>query len=411
MKDKPEKLLIVDDEHLVRQYLSTVCRRLNFNVDTAADAATFERKLTSFSPAVILLDLQIPGEDGIKLLKMLKDYGSNAKIILVSGMDERTLATTTQVGKSLGLNMQGALTKPVLVDTLRNKLNRLRSVGCEVRADQLDKAIADGEIRPAYQAKAVRQFDGTWAITETEALARWHRRDSSVVFPSQFLGVAEKAGLLPALTRSMLAQVVSQLRRWESRGLQISAAVNLSPSSLTDASFPDQLAALMKKFALENSRLTLELTESAALQNEGLAMEILSRLRILGFGLSLDDFGTGYSSLEQLYRMPFNELKIDRFLVREIGVRREAETIVEAVISLGQKLNLGVCAEGVETPEVVDFLFDAGCDKLQGYYLGRPSSAEALEHRVREFGQKGFGLDVLLAKHQESAADALVHTH
>lgn len=199
----------------------------------------------------------------------------------------------------------------------------------------------------------------------------------------------------------MLEQVVSQLRRWETRGLRLSAAVNLSPSTLTDSSLPDHLEELMKKYTLENSRLTLELTESAAIQNKRLAMEILSRLRISGFGLSLDDFGTGYSSLEQLYRMPFNELKIDRFLVREIGVRREAETIVETIISLGQKLNLKVCAEGVESAAAVDFLYDAGCDKLQGFFLGRPSSAEALEHRAREFELEGFGLEVLLARHQQ----------
>ena len=204
------------------------------------------------------------------------------------------------------------------------------------------------------------------------------------------IGVAERSGLLSAMTRSLLEQVVAQLQLWERRGLCLSAAVNLSPSTLTDSTLPDYLSSLMQKHGLGTSRLTLELTESAAVQNQSLAMEILSRLRILGFGLSIDDFGTGYSSLEQLYRMPFNELKIDRFLVREIGVRREAEVIIETIISLGQKLNLDVCAEGVESRGVVEFLCAAGCDKLQGFYIGRPASPGALLHRAREFEQCGF---------------------
>lgn len=402
MKDKLPKLLIVDDEQPIRQYLSTVCKRLRFEVATASDRANLERQLIAFSPAVILLDLQMPGEDGVQILKLLKNHGSDARIIIVSGMDERTLATTIEVGDSLGLNMDGALTKPVLIDSLKNKLGNTHRSGPSVRVDELERAIADGEIRPAYQPKAVQMDDGSWVISETEALARWYRRDSTVVYPNEFLNVAERAGLLPALTSSMVEQAVSQLRRWEMRGLKLSAAVNLSPSTLTDSGLPDQLEGIMNRYRLENSRLTLELTESAAIQNAGLAMEILSRLRILGFGLSIDDFGTGYSSLEQLYRMPFNELKIDRFLVRDIGIRREAETIAEAIISLGQKLNLAVCAEGVETAVAVDFLYEAGCDKLQGYYLGRPSSPEALEHKARDFQQNGFGIEVLLARHRTS---------
>ncbi len=391
MNNQLDRLLIVDDEEYVRQYLATVSRRLDFDVAMASDRQTLERQLVSFDPDVILLDLQMPGEDGINVLKLLKNYNSRAKIILVSGMDKRTLATAAKVGESLGLNMDGALQKPVLMETLRDKLRKPRSADTVIRPERLEDAIANGEIRPAYQAKAVRKSDGRWAISEAEALARWHRPESEVVFPSQFLTIAEHSGLLPALTDSMLEQVVLQLRDWENRGLHLSVAVNVSSCSLTDATFPDRVEELMRRYGFDNSRLILELTESAAIQNKGLAMEILSRLRIKGFGLSIDDFGTGYSSLEQLYRMPFSELKVDRFLVREVCTRSEAGIIVKAVIKLAKELNIGVCAEGVETADVVDFLLDAGCEKIQGYFLGRPSSAEALETLAMRFQRTGFG--------------------
>ena len=125
------------------------------------------------------------------------------------------------------------------------------------------------------------------------------------------------------------------------------------------------------------------------MQDAELAIEVLGRIRSKGFGLAIDDFGTGYSSLEQLYRMPFSELKIDRFLVREIGKRLEAATIVEAIIMLGHKLGLQVCAEGVESQQVLSYLLEAGCDKFQGYYVGRPVSAAAFEQRKRRFDESG----------------------
>ena len=390
MTENTHRLLIVDDEKGVRDYLARVSRSLGYDVATAADQEAMQRKLATHRPTVILLDLQMPGFDGIQALKLLKDQQSDAKIILVSGMDSRTLTTATQLGEILDLNMGGTLQKPVLIDALREKLNMARSSGDSVSYDELRAAIDNGDIRPVYQPKIVQGLEGSWTIAETESLARWHREDSVVVLPSEFISIADEAGLLPALTRSLLRQVAGQLQRWDDNGLHLTVAVNISPSILTDREFPDQLEALMLEYELDNERLTLELTESAAMQNAGLAMEILGRLRIKGFGLAIDDFGTGYSSLEQLYRMPFNELKIDRFLVRELGKCSEAAAIVEAIIALGHKLKLTVCAEGVESQQALAQLVDAGCDKFQGYFVGRPMLADALEERVREFEKTGF---------------------
>jgi len=390
MTENTHRLLIVDDEKSIRDYLAKVSRSLGYDVATAGDQDAMQRKMASHLPTVVLLDLQMPGFDGIQALKLLKDQKSEAKVVLVSGMDSRTLTTATQLGEILELNMGGTLQKPVLIDALREKLQQVRVPRNSVCREDLLAAIENGEIRLVYQPKIVQGFEGRWTIAETECLARWHRDDSVVVLPGEFIGIAEQSGLLPALTQSLLRQVVRQLHRWDDRDLHLTAAVNISPSILTDRAFPDQLEALMREHELDNERLTLELTESAAMQNAGLAMEILSRLRIKGFGLAIDDFGTGYSSLEQLYRMPFNELKIDRFLVRELGKCNEAAAIVEAIIALGHKLKLSVCAEGVETLQALTLLLDAGCDKFQGYFVGRPASADALEERAREFEKTGF---------------------
>lgn len=404
MNDK-DRLLVVDDELAVRQYLADVGRRLGFEVATAANRIEFETKLPAFWPTVILLDLQMPDCDGIQMLKLIRDFESDARVVLVSGMDQRTLNTATSLGEILNLNMDGALQKPILIDTLRRKLKGSKDPRIDVDIDKLREAIETNAITPVYQPKIARDSSGRWAITEVEALARWHRDDSVVILPSEFIGIAEQSGLMPLLTQSMLRQVLGQLKEWDKRGVELVAAVNISPSLLSDSAFPDQLEEITQEFGLDNSRLVLELTESAVMQNAEIAMEVLSRVRIKNFGLAIDDFGTGYSSLEQLYRMPFNEIKIDRFLVRDINQRQEAATIVETIILLARKLNLSVCAEGVDSHDALAFLLEAGCDKFQGYYIGRPVSASALAQCVREFGKLKF--ESLVRKHEPHAADRL----
>jgi len=268
-----------------------------------------------------------------------------------------------------------------------------RTSDLQGQADELSAAINNGEIKPNYQPKVVRSADGSWSISEVEALARWHREDGETEYPREFNQVAEDAGLLPKLTDSILQQVSSQLQEWESRGRSIAAAIDVAPSLLTDPLFAERLVSIMKEHALDNSRLTLEVEETVAMQDPGEFVEVLEELRALGFGLAISNFGTGHSSVEQLHRMPFNELKIDRFLVREMGAGNGSALIVEALVMIGHKLNMSVCAEGVESRKVLESLFTAGCDKLQGYYLGRPSSAEALEVRAQHFDQTGFAPD------------------
>ena len=376
------RLLVVDDEISICRYLAGVARRMDFDVSIATDLERLKHKIFSFSPAIILLDLQMPGTDGVKILKLLQELESEARIILVSGMDERTLTTATMMGEILGLNMQGVLPKPVNLDVLQDALRSARRACLSIEPNAIQEAIESGEIRPSFQPKVCKDETGKWRTVESEALARWHHENGDVVMPNDFIGVAEESGLLPALTDSMIDQVTLQLKDWADRDMNLGASVNLSPSMLSDSEFPDRLEAKMQALGLDNSLLTLEVTESVVMNNTVVAMEILSRLRIKGFGLSIDDFGTGYSSLEQLYRMPFNELKIDMSLVKELETSKEARTIVEAIVMLAHKLNLTVCAEGVCSESIFKTLEEMGCEKMQGYHIGRPVSASQIEKQV-----------------------------
>ncbi len=394
MNTQYNRLLVVDDEEDIADYLCTVGQGLGFSTLAVSNDNEFMHALSDFAPTVILLDLQMPGKDGIELLKVLRESHCDAQIVLVSGLDDRTIATASQFGQVLGLNITATLPKPVLLDELRAVLDVSRHASPNITVDDVRSAIKAGEITAYYQPKAVLNRNGEWRISEAEALARWHRSDEDIVMPADFIGLANDAGLLPDLTLDIIKQVIREIEAWGRKGLSMCVAVNLSPSMITDKAFPDELEALMQHRGLANSQLILEITESEVMRYTAVSMEILGRFRIKGFGLAIDDFGTGYSSLEQLYRMPFNELKIDTTFIRNIDVCDSARTIVEATVMLGTKLGLSVCAEGVESQKTLDFLARIGCNKAQGFYISQAVPANELVQVIRAWNAEESALGV-----------------
>lgn len=249
----------------------------------------------------------------------------------------------------------------------------------------LKLALSNGDIRPYYQPKACYLAQHGWPISEVEAVPRWHLSENKVVMPEDFFWLAEDGGLMPAITNALLKSVVEQIAEWQSRKIKLNVAVNLPASSLLDRGLPDYLYKMVRARKLDASLLTLEVSEANAMNHSTSAFEILSRLKSMGFKLAIDEFGTSFSSLEQLYRLKFDELKIDSSLVLESRVSSEARTIIEATVVLAHKLGLSVCAEGVDSQRTLQFLGKIGCNKAQGNYISRPLLANMLEHRLNEW--------------------------
>jgi EAL domain-containing protein (putative c-di-GMP-specific phosphodiesterase class I) len=303
-------------------------------------------------------------------------------------MDQRVLQTAQQIGKAHGLQMLGALQKPILLADLEATLRQCLSGDAPISAAALTAALDKREIIVHYQPKATRLAPNRWIVEGVEALARWNHPSLGFVSPVRFIPLAEKNGLIRRLTEQVLETALSQCRAWDAVGLQLSVAINLSPQLLNDLAFPDQVARMAAQVGADARRIIFEVTESAAMFDPGTTMDVLTRMRVKNFGLSIDDFGTGYSSLKQLYLMPFSELKIDTSFVRDVFAHEDARTMVETMILLAHKLRLTACAEGVESQEVLDFLDGVGCDRAQGYFIGRPMAGTALELAVREWNSK-----------------------
>lgn len=157
---------------------------------------------------------------------------------------------------------------------------------------------------------------------------------------------------------------------------------------LHDLSLPDKVTKMLAEHDFDPDRLIVEITESGAMEDPSLTMDILTRLRLKNIRLSIDDFGTGFSSLVQLYRMPFNEIKVDKSFVMKAMAEKEAAAIVRITIDLGHGLGLKVVAEGVEDQETYDWLKKLGCDIGQGYFISRPVDAVNLESWVKEYSKE-----------------------
>jgi EAL domain-containing protein (putative c-di-GMP-specific phosphodiesterase class I) len=379
------KLLVIDDQPDLCEFISEVAIGLGYETCAVTEPEVFRRAVQEFLPTVVVMDLQMPGADGIELLRYMGERGSKAQVLVASGMDQRVLATAQKIGQAQGLHMLGALQKPILLADLEATLRRCLVASAPIDPDALVAALSRREIHVRYQPKATRVAPNRWIIEGVEALARWQHPTLGMVSPAQFIPLAEKHGLIRKLTEQVLETALSQCRAWDAVGLSLSTAINLSPQLLNDRSFPDQVARMADQAGADPRRIIFEVTESAAMSDPDTTMDVLTRMRVKNFGLSIDDFGTGYSSLKQLYLMPFSELKIDTSFVRDVFSHEDARTMVETMVLLAHKLRLTACAEGVESREVLDFLDSVGCDRAQGYFIGRPMTGNALEACTREW--------------------------
>ena len=241
-------------------------------------------------------------------------------------------------------------------------------------ADSLRRSVRQEELQLWYQPKVDTR---SGAVVGVEALARW-RHEGEMVPPDLFIAMAEEAGLITDLTRSLLEQALAQLAAWDEAGLNLSMAVNLSPRTLLDPALSRRVARMLERYGVEPRRLVLEITETTLMPDQPRVVAAMERLRQLGVRLSIDDYGTGHAALTYLRDFAVDELKLDRSYVAAMVEDERTMAIVRSTVSMGSQLGLDVVAEGVERPDQVDALTACGCHLIQGYLLCPPRPAEEL---------------------------------
>jgi EAL domain-containing protein (putative c-di-GMP-specific phosphodiesterase class I) len=375
----------VDDDSEVGAFFGQVGEDLGFETKVMLDPSQFAQTVLDFSPTVILLDLQMPGRDGIELLRELSTLDRRPKVLIASGLDSRVLTTASELGISMGVDVAGAFCKPIALDELEVLLIRLKSQKKVLTAAGLRQAINENQLVVHYLPKATFKGPGRWIIEGAEALVRWEHPEYGLLYPRDFIGIAEESGLITEVTDFVFRASMEQARVWFQNGLYMELGVNLSAQFLGDLGFPDRLLTLIRENNLDPSMITIELMETASMQDPAVALDILARLRVKNINLCLDDFGTGQSSLTHLYRMPFSEVKLDNQFTNDMRLREDARALVEGLIYLTHKLKMRACAEGVEDEGTLQLLEQMHCDKVQGHVIGAACRAKDLEQIVESW--------------------------
>jgi diguanylate cyclase (GGDEF)-like protein/PAS domain S-box-containing protein len=339
--------------------------------------------------AVVLADMARPDDAALVAQKILDaiarpfDLGGNEAYVGASigmaafpddGDDASTLLKNADIAmyraKEQGRNGYRFFTA---------EMNQRTLAKAQLNTD-LRRAIERAEFTLHYQPK-VNLANGS--LCGLEALLRWNHPQRGMVSPAEFIPALEDSGLILPVGEWVIAEACAQLRRWRDAGCApVPVAVNLSPKQFRRRDLDRLIREALEREGMSAELLELEITESSLMEDPEDAVRSMHNLRAAGLKISIDDFGTGYSSLSYLTRLPLSALKIDRSFVRDAGDSEEAASIVRAVINMAQNLRFTVIAEGVETEQQVAFLRKHGCDQAQGYFFGRPVSAEQTAQRL-----------------------------
>jgi len=388
----PTKIYIVDDDEQVADLLGVIVDMAGFEQQIFTTSREFVKQTTGDTD-IILLDLNMPDMDGIEVIRELAKKRCPASILFISGQDAGVLHSAEKLAKAHDLRVIGSVGKPVQIGLLQKILkessapkevaDNKKSVTAElVSVDELCQALKNKQLLLHYQPQINIQ---TSQLIGVEALVRWQHPERGLIFPDQFIAVAEENGLIVPLTGEVIRLAVEQARLWKSADFNVQMSLNISAENVTSLTLPEQLSAMLEAQDMNTSMITLEVTESSLMGELVTSLDILTRLRMKGFALSIDDFGTGYSSLSQLHRIPFTELKVDQSFVMQMDNDAEARGIVKTCIMLGHELNMKVVAEGIENADIYSQLKTLGCDIAQGYYIARPMPADQFDEWFLQF--------------------------
>jgi EAL domain-containing protein (putative c-di-GMP-specific phosphodiesterase class I)/FixJ family two-component response regulator len=380
------RLLVVDDDLLQRTIIGKIGSKLGFEAVVVSSFEEASRLLQGRRFDAMTLDLSLGEHDGIELLRLIAECRLDAMpIVIISGCEERILNSTRRVAEGLALTVADSLPKPLDLARLREALSPPRRdpivKAAAVAVPDIDRerlvlGLARNEFVVAFQPKVEL---GSGKVVGAEALARWRTPEFGPIPPATFMPLAERFGMMPDLTYCILSSAIAQTRTLIAKHPDIAVAVGISGALLSDAMLPERIEAMLRAENVAAKHLMVEVTESVAMSDVDRAIDSLVRLRIKGVGAAIGDFGTGYSSLAALARFPFNELKIDRSLVRGCATDRDMLKVVEAAVALARAFEMKVVAEGIDDLTILARVRDAGCDIGQGLLFAPSLELEGVE--------------------------------
>jgi EAL domain-containing protein (putative c-di-GMP-specific phosphodiesterase class I) len=346
MQISSDLLLILEQEPQARSALCAMAERLGCDHIEPDGVQTLQEVLAIRRPTLAVLPVDRTDSDCVTLMNILAHAQVRPATLLVGESSARVMASIKRAAEARGLAVIGVLARPLDIARAEELLTLRLAVAPPVPRGELEQALGEAELMLVYQPKLA--ITGNAAkIMGVEALVRWQHPRRGLLQPRQFLGAVEEFGMMAPLTDFVMTEAVRQASQWHAEGLALEIAVNLSTELVRDRGFPERVAVLLQEYDFPARHFVLDVSEAADTAGQHLLLDVFTRLRILGVGLSLDNFGTGQSSLTGLYKLPFSEIKVDHSLLADVPRERDARVIVKAIVNLAHGLGLAACAEGV----------------------------------------------------------------
>jgi EAL domain-containing protein (putative c-di-GMP-specific phosphodiesterase class I) len=397
MQIKDLNFLVAEPDSGRRAMLLTMLKMLGAQQFIEADDGKQGLEAHQHSRAPIdisFITLDMPLMDGLELVRHLAAEGFRSAVVLVAGEDSSILLSAEYMAKAYGIQVLGTLETSADVSKIKRLIHDYQlSLDIEKKAkadgpvftlDEIMRGLMEKQFVPFYQP-IVDLVTG--AVVGAEVFARWLHPQHGILSPTIFIPVLEINKRIADFSWAIVEESLATCRTWHDAGHEISVSFNFSPSLLADPAFADQLAPRIAPYGVAPKYITFEIPESAAVTSDPFFLETLIRLRMKGFGLAVDDYGTGQSNIQQLARIPFTALKVDRSFVDGAAQNSTLGLVLSTCMDLARKLNRYPAAVGVETKQDWDFLQELGSRYAQGYYIAKPMDRAAFSQWMEEWEQ------------------------
>ncbi|MCC5646789.1 EAL domain-containing response regulator [Nostoc sp. CHAB 5824] len=390
------KILIIEDEEAVRENILDLLEAEDFETIAAANGIIGVHLAISEVPDLILCDMMMPQLDGYGVLTALRQEQSTATIPFIF-LTAKSAKSDFRQGMDMGADdyITKPFTRAELLSAIINRLEkhatlkRYLSPQAVINNFSPKMQLLEISLHRAIKQHNFQEFEiyyqpivdiASGKIVAAESLLRWQSLELGLIYPTEFIPLAESTGLIVPIGKWVLKSVCQQIKSWRDAGIYpLSLAVNLSVIEFNQPEFIQKIVNFLAINDLEPHYLELELTESMIMQDVNSAIATMSKLQSLGVKIAIDDFGTGYSSLIYLKNLPINTLKIDRYFIHNVAIDTQKSAITKALIQMAHNLNLDVVAEGVETEAELAFLRQHNCNYMQGFLFSRPLPAAEFE--------------------------------
>ncbi|MEH1944813.1 MAG: EAL domain-containing response regulator [Nostoc sp.] len=390
------KILIIEDEEAVRENILDLLEAEDFETLAAANGRIGVHLAISEVPDLILCDMMMPEIDGYGVLTTLRQDPSTAIIPFIF-LTAKSAKSDFRQGMDMGADdyITKPFTRAELLSAIMNRLEKHATLKRYLSPHTLINNLSpkmqllEISLHRAIKQHNFQEFEiyyqpivdiDSGKIVAAESLLRWQSPDLGMIYPTEFIPLAESTGLIVPIGKWVLKRVCQQIKSWRDSGVySLTLAVNLSVIEFNQPDFVHNIVNFITVNDLEPHYLELELTESMIMQDVNSAIATMSKLQSLGIKIAIDDFGTGYSSLIYLKNLPINTLKIDRYFIHNVATDPQKSAITKALIEMAHNLNLDVVAEGVETEAELGFLRQHHCNSMQGFLFSRPLPAAEFE--------------------------------